>query len=134
MIAVPGCIDEGDWALMGTATEIVQQFCALGELDVVSTAKLVPTFRIMAEPNAELRAWSDLLDPLVELGVSLTDTARPQPIDEDSCAVRLFRRLIDALEPDVRRGDGAADDSGYLRKQTRRALCRNLALELDFGA
>lgn len=134
VVPIPGCIDEGDGALLGTATEIVQQFCVLGEFGVVSAAEFVPTFGIMAEPGAQLCAWSDLLDPVVEFGVSLADTARPEAIDEDSYAVRSFGRIVRALESDVRSGDRAVDDSGYLRKQTRRALCRNFALEFDFGA
>ena len=133
VIPIPGRIDEGDRALMGAATQIVQRFCVLSEFIAVSAAELVPTFGIMAEPGAQLCAWCDLLDPVVEPGVRFADAARPQTIDENSCAVRSCRRIVRALQPDVRSGDRWGDDSGYLRK-TRRTLRRNFAFELNFGS
>ena len=84
VVPVPGRIDEGDRAFSGTATEIGQRFCVLGELFAVPAAKLVPMFGIMAEPSAQLCAWGNFLDPVVEPGVRLADAARPQPIDENS--------------------------------------------------
>jgi hypothetical protein len=84
VVRLLGRIDEGDRALMGTATELVQRFCVLGEFVAVSAAELVPTFGIMAEPGAQLCARGDLLDPVVEPGVCLADAARPQAIDENS--------------------------------------------------
>ena len=134
MLPISGRVDEGDRALLGTAAEIRQPFCLLGEFGAVAAAELVPTFGIMAEPSAQFRTWRDFLDPLVEPGLRLADAARPQAIDENSCAVRPFGRIVRALEPDVRSGDRAADDSGDLRKQARRAFRRDFALEFDFGA
>ena len=112
---VPGRIDEGDRALARTTAQVLQYFWMPGELRAVAAAKLVPAFRVMAEPCAQLRARRDLLDPLVELRFGLADAARPQVIDQDPCAVRPFGRIISALEPDVRSGGRAVDDSGDLR-------------------
>jgi hypothetical protein len=47
--------------------------------------------------------------------LDLADAARPQAIHEDSRTVRLLRRLVCALQPDVRRSYRAGDDSGDLR-------------------
>ena len=136
MIVVPirRRINEGDRALVGTAAEIGQPFCVLGDFVAVSAAELVPMFGSMAEPGAQLCAWGDLLDPVVKLGVRLADPARPQTIDENSDAIRSFGRIVGALQPYVRSSDLPGDDSGHLRKQTRRALRGKLALEFDFGA
>jgi len=109
----------------------------MGELGAVAAAELVPAVRIMAEPSAELGARRDVLDPFVEPGFRLADPARPQAVDEDSCAVTFFGRLISTFEPDVRSGDRAGDDSGGLRKLagSRVAVPRldDRPFELDFG-
>ena len=97
MLPIPGGVDEGDRALLGTASEIRQPSGLLGEFRPVAAAELVPTFRLMAEPFAQFGARCDLPDPLVEPGIRLADSARPQAIDEDSCAVRSFGRSVRAL-------------------------------------
>src|SRR6185295_10595900 len=106
------------------------------ELRAVAATKLVPAVRVMAEPGAQLGARRDLLEPFVEPGLRLADAARPQPVDEDPCAVRSFGRLVGALQPYVGCGDRAVDDSSDLRKLAGSSAAvrpAKRALELDFG-
>ena len=134
---VPGRIDEGDRTLAGAAAEILQYLRVIGELRAVPAAKLVPACRVMAEPCAEFGARRDLLEPFVEPGFRLADSARPQAVDEDSCAVGFLGRFIGPLQPDVRSGDRARGDSGGLRELAGSwAAVTGLAdraLELNFG-
>lgn len=97
MLPISGRVDEGDRALLGTAAEIRQPSNLLGEFGAVTSAELVPTVGIMAEPSAQSCTWRDLPDPLVEPGFRLADAAWPQPIDEDSSAIRSFGRIVHAL-------------------------------------
>ena len=112
---VPGRVDQRHWAFAGTAVEVPKGFGMPGELQAVAAAELIPALRIMSEPPAQIRSWRDFLDPLVQLGLGLAKTARPQAIDEDSSAVCRFGRVICALEPEVRCSALAIDDSGDLR-------------------
>src|SRR5690606_4080839 len=70
------------------------------ELGMVALTELVPAFRRMPEPLSELGARRELLQPFVDHGVFLAHAARPKPIDEDSPAVRLRRRVVHALDAD----------------------------------
>ena len=112
---VLGRVDERDWAFAGTPMEIPKGFGSTGELQAIAAAELVPALRVVAEPPAQIGGWRDFLDPLVELGLGLSKTARPQAIDEDSSAVCCSGRVISALEPEVRWSALPIDDSRDLR-------------------
>ena len=134
---IPGRINEGDRALARAAAKLLQRFRMLVELRAVAAAELLPAVGVMAEPTAELGARRDLLEPFVELGFRLADSARPQAVDKYSCAVGFLRRFVGPLQPDVRSGDRAGGDLGGLRElAASRVAVRGLAeraLELDFG-
>ena len=102
---VPGRIDEGDRTLAGAAAQILQRILVMGQLRAVAAAKLVPAVGVMTEPSAELGARRNLLDPFVEPGFRLADSARPQAVDQYSCAVGFLSRFVGPLQPDVRCGD-----------------------------
>src|SRR5690606_33010388 len=70
------------------------------ELRVISLAEFVPAVRRVPQPLAKLVARCGLLQPFVDRGVFLTQSARPQAIDEDAPAVRLRRRVVRALDAD----------------------------------
>src|SRR5919107_176139 len=90
---VPGLVDEGDRTLAGAAAEILQHLWLMGELRPVAAAKLVPALGVMPEPRAEPGARRDLLEPFVEPGFRLADSARPQAVDQNSCARGFVRRV-----------------------------------------
>ena len=112
---VLGRVDERDWAFAGTPMEIPKGFGSTGELQAIAAAELVPALRVVSEPPAQIGGWRDFLDPLVQLGLGLAKTARPQAIDEDSSAVCCYGRIISALEPEVPCNALPIDDSGDLR-------------------
>ena len=108
--------DQGQGALPGKTAEARQHFAMAGELRTIAAAEFGPSLRVMPEPFAELGAWRDVLEPIVELRFRFADSAWPQPINQDAPAILAFGGLVSPLEPDARGGDRAGDGSGHLRK------------------
>lgn len=134
MNVIAGRVDERDRAIAGTTAKILQRLGMPGELRPIAAAELLPTFRIMSEPGAQLSGRRDLLDPLVEHRLCLAEAARPQAIYKNANAVRPFRWLISSLNSEVRSDDRALVDSGDLRKLPRVWADAEFALELHFRA
>ena len=63
----------------------------------VAFAKIIPAFRVVAEPLAQRRARRDFLEPQIDGGALLGKPARPDAIDENPRAVVPRRRLVDAF-------------------------------------
>src|SRR5437763_7557313 len=77
----------------------------LAELHNISLAKFVPTGRIVPKPFSELGAWREFLHPMINAGVRLLHTARPQPVNQDSGAIFGGGALVRPFQFDVFRGD-----------------------------
>src|SRR5438045_3988645 len=92
------------------------------ELVDVAPAKLGEAAGLVAKPLSERAARRQLLLPLVELGLLLRDTARPEPIDENAIPVLSRRRFVGALQADVHRrsfGDVAfAEDAAAVDRSS----------------
>lgn len=58
----------------------------LGE---VSSLKFLPLCLVVSEPLPQLRAWSCVLEPRVEVEVFLFDSARPEALDEKAGSLPL---------------------------------------------
>src|SRR5207248_500129 len=71
------------------------------ELARVAAAELGPSGRIVVEPSPQRRAWSELLQPEVDVGSRFGQVPRPEPIDEDSDAIVLRRILVSAFDLDL---------------------------------
>src|SRR5262245_49933029 len=68
----------------------------------VSPVKFTPAVRVMAKPGPEAGARSDVLQPHVDAGAFLRESARPDAVDEHPRAVRGLGRLVDALHTNPR--------------------------------
>ena len=71
--------------------QLVQR-TAFRQFRTVSAVELGEPFRVVSEPLAQFITRCDRLQPEVDLGLFLTDTPRPQAVDEDAIAVGGFGR------------------------------------------
>jgi len=94
-------IEQGDWSPPRLAAEFAECIRMLREFGTITIAKLCPAFRVMTEPSPEPAARRNFAKPSIELRLCLGDSARPQPVDEDSCSVLRGGGLIDPLEADI---------------------------------
>lgn len=95
VLSVGSPIDEGQCPGPGGRGEVVEQRLDLGprELGAVSSSKLAPADRIVAEPDAERVAGRELACPGVERQASARPTPGPDAIDQDAITV-LGRRWV----------------------------------------
>src|SRR5579863_6431198 len=94
-------VDKRDRALSCEDTQSFELLRMLVDLRSVTTAKLLPPGRIVAEPFPQCSAGSDVLLPLIDIRVCLLHAARPQPVDQYPGAVIRSGRLISPLKPDI---------------------------------
>jgi hypothetical protein len=60
------------------------------EFIAVSPLEFGPFVRIMAKPLAKFRTRGDLLQPQVDSGFLLRQTAGPEPVDKNALSVGFF--------------------------------------------
>lgn len=71
----------------------------LPQFAFVAAFELDPAVGIVTEPFAQLRAWRDVLHPVVDGGFLLGQAPRPKAVDQHAHAVAGRGRLVDALQP-----------------------------------
>jgi hypothetical protein len=85
------------------------------ELDSIATAKLVPSNRIMIEPCAKRRRRGNVTKPQIDGNLSLRETTRPQPVNQQTKPVGIRRWLLDSLDHEIDRWRSRAGGSPHLR-------------------
>ena len=98
----------------------VQLGCVLAEFGAVALTKFGPTFRVVAEPFAQLRARCKVAQPIMQRGIPLLDAARPDAIHEHAAAVGLCRFVVDTLDANIAFADRRRLQ---LMHETARASC-----------
>src|ERR1700722_1860410 len=69
-----------------------------GQFSLVPAAELVESRGEVVEPKPQFCAWRNVLHPSIEMGIRLFDAARPQPVHENSGAVRRLERVVNAFD------------------------------------
>ena len=77
----------------------------LFQLGLVAAPEFGPASRIVPEPLAQRCARRDTLEPFIDGGCFLTQTAGPKPVDQYPGAIVAGRALVCALHPDAGCGD-----------------------------
>jgi hypothetical protein len=77
LFAIPGCVQERYAAATCQAFERIKFCRAAGQLLSITTAELLPSFRIMVEPHPQLCTRCEFYGPSVEVGIDLTYASRP---------------------------------------------------------
>src|SRR5690625_7625334 len=72
------------------------------QLGAVSFLEFRPLLRVVPKPLAELRRRRDFLQPVIDLGILLRQTARPEAGKQNPSAVGV-RWLVINTRPEVRR-------------------------------
>jgi hypothetical protein len=94
-------VHERERAHPGAPPEFLELRSICAELLDVAAAELREAAGLVAEPLSKLAARRKLLRPLVEFGLLLGDTARPEAIDENPVSVPGGRGLLGPLQADV---------------------------------
>src|SRR6187551_3937988 len=88
------------------------QGAQLGELKTILThlvsipaLEFRPAIRIVSEPLTQRCARGDVLEPFIDGGCFLAQTAGPKPVDQYPIAVFAGRALVCPLQADTGRGD-----------------------------
>lgn len=89
----------------GQVAQSIKFFAMHLDLRGISPAELLPTGGIMSEPFSQLRAWCQLLHPIIDCGIGLPHSTRPQPVNQDTLAVTVRRSLICAFQFEILLGD-----------------------------
>src|SRR5262249_19608331 len=72
------------------------------QLGAIAATEFLETRRIVTEPFAQSWRRRDVLEPLVERGLLLAHTARPDAIDKNARAVGSCRFFVHALDLEFR--------------------------------
>lgn len=94
---VPCAIDKCHPPTRDLLSQRVQPRRLLAKLEPIAFAKFVPSSRVMAEPLAKLGARRQLAQPIIESGIPLLDTARPDAIHQHAITIGQCRRVVDPL-------------------------------------
>lgn len=73
----------------------------LFQFSIVAMLEFRPPGGIVVEPFSQCRRWADLAKPKIDMRVLFRQAPRPQPIDQQSEAVGLGCRLIDAFDENL---------------------------------
>ena len=68
------------------------------QFGLIARLELGPLYGIVREPFAEFVAGSDFLKPQVHMGLFFGETAGPEAVDENACAVDFRWGFVDAFE------------------------------------
>ena len=98
VLLIARTIDERHCSLFCFALQRVELSGVMPELGSVACAKGSPLFRIVPKPLPQLRAGSDFFQPKIDLGLFLRQTARPEPVHQNTDAIILMRCFIHPLE------------------------------------
>src|SRR5690606_6031003 len=93
--------EEGHVAAAAELAERFERRAVALELRLVPLAKLLPPVHGMTEPFAQLRARRDVLQPIVERGLLLAQTARPDSIHENPASVGCGGLVVYTLDLDM---------------------------------
>lgn len=92
--------EESDRPIVERGTERFPGFRASTKLELVALSERGPPIGAMVEPLPQLPARCDLGGPGHACEVGLTETPRPEPVDEEGTTERLRGALIHALDRD----------------------------------
>ena len=105
MFFVVRAIHQGDGALARQCPQGTKLPGVLLQLGAIALCKPAPTRRIVAKPLAQRGTERQLLVSLVERQSFFFDAARPQPVNQDTCAIVWRWRLVGALDEHMARRD-----------------------------
>jgi hypothetical protein len=95
-------VDKGNRLRPGKSADAVQFLGMLPKLGPVAALELRPSRGIVTKPLSQLRAWGDVLHPVIESRFRFAHAAGPKPIDKDPNAIVGFSWFVSAFQPQMR--------------------------------
>src|SRR6185437_4538222 len=105
-------INQGDSAFLTLLLQQLDGVLFFLEFRPITLLELFPSFWIVIEPLAQLRTRRNVFEPQIHGGSLLAETSRPEPLYQNTAAIRRRRFFVHALQIEHRKPPSRRPISG----------------------